>query len=39
MIAFTYLISLLIWPPWIIGWPYIEGVEYGRGEGGVSPEK
>lgn len=26
MISFTYIISLLVWPPWIIGWPYIEGI-------------
>ncbi|KAH7723271.1 Protein GAR-3 a [Aphelenchoides avenae] len=25
MIACTYIVSLLLWPPWIIGWPYIEG--------------
>ena len=25
MIASTYLISLILWPPWIISWPYIEG--------------
>ncbi|KAI6230015.1 G-PROTEIN-RECEP-F1-2 domain-containing protein [Aphelenchoides fujianensis] len=21
----AYLVSLILWPPWIIGWPYIEG--------------
>uniref|UniRef100_A0A915CPR7 G-protein coupled receptors family 1 profile domain-containing protein n=1 Tax=Ditylenchus dipsaci TaxID=166011 RepID=A0A915CPR7_9BILA len=25
MIAGTFIISLVLWPPWIIGWPYIEG--------------
>lgn len=25
MIASTYIISAILWPPWIIGWPYIEG--------------
>ncbi|MFH4975277.1 hypothetical protein AB6A40_001986 [Gnathostoma spinigerum] len=25
MIACTYMISLILWPPWIISWPYIEG--------------
>jgi len=25
MIACTYIISLILWPPWIISWPYIEG--------------
>ncbi|CAI4230850.1 unnamed protein product [Auanema sp. JU1783] len=25
MIASTYIISALLWPPWIIGWPYIDG--------------
>uniref|UniRef100_A0A914X0H4 G-protein coupled receptors family 1 profile domain-containing protein n=1 Tax=Plectus sambesii TaxID=2011161 RepID=A0A914X0H4_9BILA len=25
MIASTYIISLILWPPWIISWPYIEG--------------
>ncbi|KRZ95336.1 Muscarinic acetylcholine receptor gar-3 [Trichinella sp. T8] len=25
MITSTFIISLLIWPPWIIAWPYIEG--------------
>ncbi|KAL1283978.1 Muscarinic acetylcholine receptor [Trichinella pseudospiralis] len=25
MIISTFIISLLIWPPWIIAWPYIEG--------------
>lgn len=24
MIASTYIISLALWPPWIIAWPYIE---------------
>uniref|UniRef100_A0A0N5AQD4 G_PROTEIN_RECEP_F1_2 domain-containing protein n=1 Tax=Syphacia muris TaxID=451379 RepID=A0A0N5AQD4_9BILA len=24
-ISLTYIISLLLWPPWIISWPYIEG--------------
>lgn len=26
MIACVWLISLLLWPPWIFAWPYIEGV-------------
>ncbi|EFP05934.1 CRE-GAR-3 protein [Caenorhabditis remanei] len=25
MIACTYIISLILWPPWIVSWPYIEG--------------
>ena len=25
MVASTYIISVLLWPPWIVGWPYIEG--------------
>ncbi|KAK6024450.1 7 transmembrane receptor, partial [Ostertagia ostertagi] len=25
MIACTYIISVILWPPWIISWPYIEG--------------
>jgi muscarinic acetylcholine receptor M3 len=25
MIASAWGISLLLWPPWIIAWPYIEG--------------
>lgn len=25
MIALTFVISLLLWPPWIVAWPYIEG--------------
>lgn len=25
MIALTFIISLILWPPWIITWPYIEG--------------
>uniref|UniRef100_A0AAF5PV81 G-protein coupled receptors family 1 profile domain-containing protein n=3 Tax=Wuchereria bancrofti TaxID=6293 RepID=A0AAF5PV81_WUCBA len=25
MIASTYIASALLWPPWIISWPYIEG--------------
>ncbi|KHN81868.1 Muscarinic acetylcholine receptor gar-3 [Toxocara canis] len=25
MIASTYIISLILWPPWIISWPHIEG--------------
>uniref|UniRef100_A0AC34QMI0 G-protein coupled receptors family 1 profile domain-containing protein n=1 Tax=Panagrolaimus sp. JU765 TaxID=591449 RepID=A0AC34QMI0_9BILA len=25
MIAITYIVSLILWPPWIISWPYIEG--------------
>ncbi|CAI4231530.1 unnamed protein product [Auanema sp. JU1783] len=25
MIACTYIISTILWPPWIISWPYIEG--------------
>ncbi|VDM54637.1 unnamed protein product [Angiostrongylus costaricensis] len=25
MIACTYIISMILWPPWIISWPYIEG--------------
>uniref|UniRef100_A0A915HJ79 G-protein coupled receptors family 1 profile domain-containing protein n=1 Tax=Romanomermis culicivorax TaxID=13658 RepID=A0A915HJ79_ROMCU len=25
MIAMTYIFSLLLWPPWIIAWPYIDG--------------
>ncbi|XP_053214945.1 muscarinic acetylcholine receptor M5-like [Panonychus citri] len=25
MIATTWIISLLMWPPWILSWPYIEG--------------
>ncbi|KAI1727147.1 7 transmembrane receptor (rhodopsin family) domain-containing protein [Ditylenchus destructor] len=25
MIAGTYILSAVLWPPWIIGWPYIEG--------------
>ncbi|XP_025016167.1 muscarinic acetylcholine receptor M5 [Tetranychus urticae] len=25
MIATTWIISLLLWPPWIFSWPYIEG--------------
>ncbi|KAI6190402.1 Muscarinic acetylcholine receptor gar-3 [Aphelenchoides bicaudatus] len=25
-ISFAYIISLVLWPPWIIGWPYIEGI-------------
>ena len=25
MIACTYIISIILWPPWIISWPYIEG--------------
>lgn len=25
MIAATYVVSLILWPPWIIAWPYIEG--------------
>lgn len=25
MIASTWIISLLLWPPWIFAWPYIEG--------------
>ncbi|VDD85720.1 unnamed protein product [Enterobius vermicularis] len=27
-ISLTYIISLLLWPPWIISWPYIEGIVY-----------
>ncbi|CAI5452817.1 unnamed protein product [Caenorhabditis angaria] len=27
MIACTYIISMILWPPWIISWPYIEGTE------------
>lgn len=30
MIACTYIVSLLLWPPWIIGWPYIEGTNRSR---------
>lgn len=26
MIGCVWLISLLLWPPWIFAWPYIEGV-------------
>ncbi|VDM12699.1 unnamed protein product, partial [Wuchereria bancrofti] len=26
MIASTYIASALLWPPWIISWPYIEGI-------------
>lgn len=26
MIAFAWLISLILWPPWIYSWPYIEGM-------------
>lgn len=25
MIAFAWLVSILLWPPWIFAWPYIEG--------------
>ncbi|KAK0411046.1 hypothetical protein QR680_005450 [Steinernema hermaphroditum] len=25
MIAGTFIISAILWPPWIISWPYIEG--------------
>ncbi|VBB32168.1 unnamed protein product [Acanthocheilonema viteae] len=25
MIASTYIASAMLWPPWIISWPYIEG--------------
>ncbi|TKR60193.1 hypothetical protein L596_027481 [Steinernema carpocapsae] len=25
MIAITFIISAILWPPWIISWPYIEG--------------
>ncbi|KAG8202141.1 hypothetical protein JTE90_010500 [Oedothorax gibbosus] len=25
MIASAWVISLMLWPPWIYGWPYIEG--------------
>ncbi|PAV91788.1 hypothetical protein WR25_24331 [Diploscapter pachys] len=25
MISCTYTISMILWPPWIISWPYIEG--------------
>ena len=25
MIALAWIISLILWPPWIIAWPYIEG--------------
>uniref|UniRef100_A0A914GQ05 G-protein coupled receptors family 1 profile domain-containing protein n=1 Tax=Globodera rostochiensis TaxID=31243 RepID=A0A914GQ05_GLORO len=25
MIAASYLLSLLLWPPWIVLWPYLEG--------------
>ncbi|KAL3097005.1 hypothetical protein niasHS_002721 [Heterodera schachtii] len=25
MIAGSYLLSLLLWPPWIVLWPYLEG--------------
>lgn len=25
MIACTYVISTILWPPWIVSWPYIEG--------------
>lgn len=25
MIASTWIMSLLLWPPWIFAWPYIEG--------------
>jgi muscarinic acetylcholine receptor M3 len=30
-IAASYLVSLLLWPPWIILWPYIEGRLFSRG--------
>ncbi|KAJ1374100.1 Muscarinic acetylcholine receptor gar-3, variant 3 [Parelaphostrongylus tenuis] len=26
MIACTYIISMILWPPWIISWPYIEDI-------------
>jgi hypothetical protein len=25
MIAAAWVISLVLWPPWIYAWPYIEG--------------
>ncbi|PAV59853.1 hypothetical protein WR25_13747 [Diploscapter pachys] len=25
MISCTYTVSMILWPPWIISWPYIEG--------------
>jgi hypothetical protein len=26
MIAAAWVISLVLWPPWIYSWPYIEGI-------------
>ena len=26
MIAAAWIISLVMWPPWIYAWPYIEGI-------------
>ena len=28
MISFAWLISLILWPPWIYSWPYIEGMYF-----------
>ena len=25
MISYTWIIAILLWPPWIFAWPYIEG--------------